>query len=151
MSRLTGLGLASLPVEVNVFHFGPGDWQGPHLDLKDKVATHIFYFNEARHSDEGGFFRVLGSKNPDDVAAEIAPVVGNSAVVVRSEESWHMVSKVSAASSTTRRSMTVTLYRPGSVSTMWPPGDAALLHRYPPAEGMAGYSQRLKSLFKRYL
>jgi len=149
MSRLTGLDLSALPIEVNVFHFGPGDWQGPHLDLIDKVATHIFYFNQARQSDEGGFFRVLRSRDPNDVAAEIAPVIGNSVVVVRSDQSWHMVSKVAEGSSASRRSMTVTFYRPASVSTMWPAGDPALLHPYPPPESASGYSQRLKSLFKR--
>jgi len=148
MSRLTGQDLASLPIEVNVFHFGPGDWQGPHLDLEDKIATHILYFNQGRHSDEGGFFKVLGSKNPDDVSAEIPPVVGNSVVVVRSDRSWHMVSRVAERSSTTRRSVTVTFYRPGSISTMWPPGDTTPLH-FAPAHADPGPWHRLTAALGR--
>jgi hypothetical protein len=68
-----------------------------------------------------------------DVSAEIPPVVGNSAVLVRSETSWHAVSRVVDDSSTSRRSVTVTFYKPGSVSTMWPPGEEPALHRYAPA------------------
>ena len=49
-------------------------------------------------------------------------IVGNSSVLVRSEKSWHAVSRVAESSRCSRRSVTVTFYRPGSVSTMWPPG-----------------------------
>src|SRR5262249_6988027 len=54
-----------------------------------------------------------------------------------------------AGSSTSRRSMTVTFYRPGSISTMWPPGDAASLHSYPAGDDIGGYSTRFKTLFRR--
>src|SRR5436309_3133258 len=33
MGRLTGLELTASPIEVNVFHYGPGAWMGPHKDL----------------------------------------------------------------------------------------------------------------------
>jgi hypothetical protein len=65
-----------------------------------------------------------------DVVAEILPVVGNSSVIVRSDHSWHCVSPVTNGCRTSRRSMNVIFYRPGAVSTMWPPGDETPLHDY---------------------
>jgi hypothetical protein len=49
---------------------------------------------------------------------------------VRSDNSWHAVSPVVRDSPISRRSVTVTFYRPGSLSSMWPAGDTTPLHRY---------------------
>ena len=132
IARLTGRDeLARVPIEVNVFHYGPAAWLGPHVDLKDKLATHILYFNRVWDRNDGGCLTILRSSDPADVAAEIEPRVGGSSVVVRSERSWHAVSRVASGCAESRRSMTITFYRPGSVSTLWPPGDRTRLHDYP--------------------
>jgi len=130
MSLLTGRDLINAPLEVNVFAYGPGAKFGPHPDLDDKLVTHILYFNQSWNREDGGCFNILRSADPADVAAEVDPIVGNSAVVVRSEKSWHSVSRVVNGCLRSRRSLTVTFYREGSVSTMWPPGDTTPLHRY---------------------
>ncbi|HEV8306653.1 MAG TPA: 2OG-Fe(II) oxygenase [Methylomirabilota bacterium] len=130
ITRLTGRDLASLPMEVNVFHYGPGAWLGPHVDLKDKTVTHVFYFNERWNEEDGGCLTILRSSDVADAFTRIAPVVGNSAVLVRSDKSWHAVSPVVKSCRQSRLSMTVTFYTPGSISTMWPPGDTTPLHRY---------------------
>lgn len=130
MTHLTGCDLTHVPVEVNVFHYGRGAWLGPHVDLKDKIVTHILYFNEAWDKKDGGCLTVLQSSDMSEVFADISPVIGNSAVLVRSEKSWHAVSRVTEDCHLSRRSMTVTFYHPGSISTMWPPGDTTPLHRY---------------------
>ncbi len=130
MTRLTARDLDSLPMEVNVFHYGPGAWLGPHIDLKEKVVTHVFYFNERWDEADGGCLQILRSADMSDRAASVAPVVGNSAVLVRSEKSWHAVSPVAGGCRQSRLSMTVTFYSPGSISTMWPPGDTTPLHEY---------------------
>jgi|SRR5262249_30899131 len=130
MSRLTGLDLSSSPIEVNVFHYGRGAWLGPHVDLKDKIVTHIFYFNRQWNADDGGCLSILRSSDLADRAAQIAPIVGNSAVLVRSDSSWHAVPPVQESCRRSRRSMAVTFYRPGSISTMWPPGHSSPLHQY---------------------
>src|SRR5262249_7409488 len=36
MSQLIGINIMNAPMEANIFHYGPGAWLGPHLDLKDK-------------------------------------------------------------------------------------------------------------------
>ena len=134
LSTLTGYDLSGAPIEVNVFHYGPGYSLGAHKDLPDKVVTHVLYFNRDWNSRDGGCLRVLGSQNEADLVKEVLPVTGNSAVLVRSDNSWHAVSPVVNHSAVSRRSVTVTFYRPGSVSTMWPPGDKSALHAYRDAD-----------------
>ena len=130
MSRLTGLDLTSVPVEANVYHYGPGSSLGPHLDMPIKHVTHVLYFNEAWDPKDGGCLTILRSSDPDDVAAVVPPIVGSSAVLVRSDRSWHSVQRVVESCRKSRRAVTVTFYSPGSVSPMWPPGDETPLHTY---------------------
>jgi hypothetical protein len=66
----------------------------------------------------------------DQVVKIIPPVVGNSAVLVRSTKSWHAVTRVRDDCRISRRSLALTFYRPGSPSTMWPEGDQTPLHSY---------------------
>jgi hypothetical protein len=130
MSRLTGIDLTPAPIEANVFHYGRKAWLGPHVDLIDKVVTHIFYFNETWDDQDGGCLTILRDNDASQPVQVIPPLVGNSAVVVRSDNSWHAVSRVRDKSRVSRRSLTVTFYRPGSPSTLWPNGDNAPLHDY---------------------
>jgi SM-20-related protein len=155
LSLLTGHDLRSAPMEVNVFHYGPRARLGPHADLEDKVATHVLYFNESWDREDGGCLTILRSADPADVAAEILPVIGNSAVLVRSERSWHAVPQVVNNCNSSRRSLTATFYRPGSISTMWPPGDKTALHRYDAPDrvlssrGRPGLAARVKHAMLR--
>ena len=134
MSLLTGCDLSDSPLEVNVFHYGPGASLGAHPDLADKIITHVFYFNESWNPKDGGCLSILRSSDARDIVAEVPPLVGTSAVIVRSDNSWHAVAPVVNGSQVSRRSVTVTFYRPGSVSSMWPPDDATPLHRYGESE-----------------
>jgi hypothetical protein len=120
LSLLTGVDLADAALEVNVFHYGPGSSLGPHRDLPDKILTHVLYFNETWDLADGGTLAILRSEDIDDGAADVLPVIGRSAVLVRSEASWHAVRPVVAGVATSRRSVTATFHRPGSVSSMWP-------------------------------
>lgn len=146
LSTLTGVDLSGAPLEVNVFHYGPGASLGPHSDLPDKVVTHVLYFNESWNAEDGGCLSILREKDPNAVVAEVLPIVGNSAILVRSDDSWHAVSRVVRGSATSRRSVTVTFYRPGSVSSMWPEDDRTPLHDY----GMRkpGLWQQLRERFR---
>ena len=135
LSELTGCDLSAAPLEVNVFHYGPGASLGAHSDLPDKVVTHVLYFNESWDPKNGGCLSILSAKDSAALVAEIPPIVGSSAVLVRSDNSWHAVSPVVNDSRTSRRSLTATFYRPGSVSSMWPPGEVPALRDYvPPSE-----------------
>jgi len=130
VGQLAERDVTSAPIEVNVFHYGQGAWLGPHVDLRDKILSHIFYFNESWNEADGGSLAILRSANMTDKAACVMPIVGNSTVVVRSDKSWHAVAPVARGCQQSRRSMTVTFYQAGSISTMWPPGDPTPLHCY---------------------
>lgn len=130
MSTLTGMDLSRCLMEANIFHFGPGCSLGPHKDLPSKLVTHVFYFNATWNAADGGCLSILRSSDPADREAEILPVVGNSCVLVRSESSWHAVSRVVNLAASSRRSMTVTFYPQGAASSMWPAHDTAMLRDY---------------------
>jgi SM-20-related protein len=128
MTNLTGVDLMSLPMEVNLFHYGPGALLGPHCDLPEKIVTHIFYFNEHWHPECGGQLAILNSADSKDTKALVPPIIGNSAAFIRSNNSWHEVTKVSSQTPQSRRSVTVTFYQKGSESSMWPTGEKIELH-----------------------
>src|SRR5204863_9356245 len=106
-------------MEVNAVHYGPGARLGPHLDLREKIATQVLYFNETWNAEDGGCINILRSSNAGDVAAEITPIIGHSVVLVRSDRSWHTVTRVVDGCHRSRRSLNVIFHLPGSVSTMW--------------------------------
>ena len=151
MSRLTGLELAELPMEANVFHYSRSAWLGPHVDLEDKVVTHVFYFNDVWDVSDGGCLNILRSADMAQAVKIVPPLVGNSAVLVRSDKSWHAVSRVRAKCRTSRRSMTITFYRPGSKSTLWPADDTTPLHNYKGEQSALGrwVRQRWRGRFAR--
>jgi Rps23 Pro-64 3,4-dihydroxylase Tpa1-like proline 4-hydroxylase len=150
LARLAGRELDSLLMEANVFHYGPGAWLGPHVDLREKILTHVFYFNETWDSTDGGCLTILRSPDVFSEAFRVAPVAGNSVVLVRSGRSWHAVSPVSKGCRCSRRSLTVAFHSPGSVSTLWPPGVETPLHHYDgtisveTSNGMPGPLTRLR-------
>ena len=151
LSELTGCDLSEAPLEVNVFHYGPGASLGAHSDLPDKVVTHVLYFNDAWDPKNGGCLSILSAKDSAAVVAEIPPIVGSSAVLVRSDDSWHAVSPVVNDSRISRRSLTATFYRAGSVSSMWPPGETPALHDYvpPPEKAKASLWTRVRRRLHR--
>ena len=128
---MTTLNLSQAPIEVNVFHYGAGSWQGPHKDLPAKRVTHVLYFNQDWRAADGGHLRILRSQAMDDIHTAVSPEVGNSSLFVRSDCSWHAVEPVAANCARTRRSVIVTFYHPDSPSTMWPAGETPELHDYP--------------------
>ena len=130
MSLLTGYDLTTIPFEANTYHYDHGAYLGPHIDLCEKLVVHVQYFNESWQSEQGGCLAILNSPDPNDIAFEVLPVVGNSVVFVRSNHSWHEVKRVNNIFNDSRRSLVVTFYKPGSISTMWPPKVTPSLHRH---------------------
>lgn len=126
MMRLTGLDLTATMIEANITEYGPDAWLGSHVDLREKLVTHVMYFNTEWNRDDGGCLGILRSADPAAVAHEVIPVVGNSVVLVRSDRSWHTVGRVRrAVRGVNRRALNVIFHLPGSISTMWPPPQSA--------------------------
>lgn len=149
MSRLTGRDLSESPLEVNAVHYGPNCWLGPHVDLKEKIVTQILYFNDEWNRKDGGYLEILNSSDPSSGAAEAMPLVGNSAVLVRSDNSWHAVARIAEGCQLSRRSLNVIFHSPGAISTMWPPGDRAKLSDYQMNSGKASRWSGLLDAFRR--
>lgn len=120
ISALTGVDLTDHALEANAFAYPVGSFQDPHPDLPEKVVTHVMWFNQNWRAEHGGCLRILRSKDPDDVAEELLPLLGWSAVFVRSDDSWHAVPEVIAGAPTDRRAVVATFHLPGSRSSMWP-------------------------------
>ena len=131
MSSLTGLDLADAPLALNAYRYPPRGLLGAHADHRDKIVTHILYFNQSWNDDDGGCLTILRSSDAADIAATVSPVIGNSTVLVRSDDSWHAVSRVADHCQLSRLSLTATFYRPGSTSAPWPSWHGRLLLEYP--------------------
>lgn len=120
MSELVGIDLSRAPMEANITQYGQGHELSPHLDLKEKLVTQIFYFNTGWTEGDGGCLEILGGRDARAGLASLAPHVGTAAVLVRSHNSWHRVTPVRDGINRPRRSLNVIFHLPGSRSTMWP-------------------------------
>lgn len=94
VAELTGLPLATAPVEVNVWRYGSSCWLDPHIDKPEKLVTHVLYFNESWPTGRGGDLLLLGSSSGDDVVRRIAPLANTGVLLVRGESSWHAVERI---------------------------------------------------------
>jgi SM-20-related protein len=117
MSQLTGLDLSTARLEANLTAYGPGHFQGPHVDREQKLVTHVIYLSQNWLPTDGGSLLILRSNDPNDIASTIAPRAGNSVVLARSRSSWHMVQRVQAEK---RRALNVVFHRSGSIDGLWP-------------------------------
>ncbi|MGH9084682.1 MAG: polysaccharide pyruvyl transferase family protein [Acidimicrobiales bacterium] len=119
LTRLTGVDLTDLDLEVNAFSFGRGAHQEPHPDLPETVVTHVIWFNEVWDEDFGGTLRILRSHDPDEVAQALLLPLGWSAVFVGPAGAWRGVTPVTEAAPDERRALVATFHRPGSASSLW--------------------------------
>jgi SM-20-related protein len=119
LGRLVQIDLTDAVLEVNVTEYPVGAHLGPHVDLREKITTMVFYFNDRWDEQQGGALHILGSKNIEDVAGVIPPTIGNAAILVRADNSWHAVPRLRENISSSRRSVNVIFHQAGSISTMW--------------------------------
>lgn len=115
--RITGIQVAHLPVEANLYKYHKDCFMDAHQDMKTKVLTHVIYFNTDWLESDGGCLRILNSSDPEDVHTKVLPNIGNSVVIIRSDTSWHSVEKTRIDKS--RRAITITFYTEGATSPMW--------------------------------
>lgn len=94
-------------VDIRLVRHGPGDWLSPHTDRDDKLFSHIIYFNPGWRPEWGGCLEILRSQNPAEVFERVVPTLGASALVARSNSSWHQVSKVVASGAPDRKSLLI--------------------------------------------
>ncbi|MEE1782943.1 2OG-Fe(II) oxygenase family protein [Streptomyces sp. SP17BM10] len=92
-------------VEIRLVRHADTDWLGPHTDRADKLFSHVLYFNPGWQAEWGGCLEILDGDDPAAVHDRVVPRLGASALLVRSERSWHQVGAVTAGRGRERRSL----------------------------------------------
>jgi SM-20-related protein len=110
VGHLGGVTLQDSQCVVAFYRYPPQTWLGPHRDNRYKILTHVFYFNAAWPAAAGGDLLILDSPDPGNVQHRVSPTTGTSVVIVRGENSWHAVEKVSDEITQTRLSVSVVFY-----------------------------------------
>lgn len=94
-------------VEVRLVRHDPGDWLDPHTDGPEKLFSHIVYFNRDWRAEWGGCLEILAGADPASVVARVVPQLGVSALMSRTDQAWHQVTRVSDGIERTRMSLLV--------------------------------------------
>jgi GT2 family glycosyltransferase len=119
LGDLIGEALDDALMEASIWRWDQGHQLGPHRDMTEKIATQVIYFSDEWRPEWGGTLRLLNSADPADVFCDVLPGNGSSSILVRSDHSWHAVTRITGAAPAPRRSVIVTWFRPGARSPVW--------------------------------
>jgi hypothetical protein len=111
LGQCLGVALDDHLLEITLWRYGAAHFLGPHTDIASKRVAHLLYFNEEWDPAWGGCLRILGSRDIDDVVREIPPTFDDSVIIVRSDDSWHGVSEVTASAVAERKVLQVSFWR----------------------------------------
>jgi Rps23 Pro-64 3,4-dihydroxylase Tpa1-like proline 4-hydroxylase len=112
VTDLIGIDLTDAQLAINVWEYRSGDWLAPHIDKEIKIVTQIIYLSADWRPGCGGRLLIYnGTRSPTTVATAHSPLLGSSAILVRSERSWHAV-EGTHPNCPPRRSLTATFSRP---------------------------------------
>lgn len=114
IGRLTGLSLRYSDFALNLWEYQAGDWLAPHVDKPEKIVTQIFYLTDRWDHADGGRLLILDTADPASVVHALPPLLGSSAILVRSSSSWHAVESPGPRAAY-RRSITATFWHRPSV------------------------------------
>jgi GT2 family glycosyltransferase/glycosyltransferase involved in cell wall biosynthesis len=119
LGELIGRSLDGAVMEASIWRWGAGHHLGPHRDMDEKIVTQVFYFADEWREEWGGTLQVLRSKDEHDLFFDVMPDNGSSSILVRSENSWHAVSRIAESAPAPRRSLIVTWFQPHATSPVW--------------------------------
>lgn len=94
VARTMDTDLNGCTAHLRAVRYAQQGWIDPHTDRADKAVTQIWYFNPVWPPEWAGALRVLRSADPEDVAAEVRPLLGTSVLMRPSANSWHCVTPV---------------------------------------------------------
>lgn len=111
VSELTGVPLDDTDLTIDLWEYRDGDWLAPHVDKPEKTVTQLFYFCQDWSPEVGGHLLILdGADTQDRPHERLRPTTGASAVLVRSDSSWHAV-EAARGTSASRCSIAVTFWQ----------------------------------------
>lgn len=111
VGKAIGTDLSDAVMEATFWRYEPGCWFTGHTGSPERIVNQVFYFNPTWPAEWGGYLRVLRSGVMDDVAAELAPLLGRSALIVRGDNSWHAIPPVTMAAPRSRQTVVVSFLR----------------------------------------
>ncbi|SRR5579883_34453 len=112
LEKLTGLDLKDHFMTIGFAKHMPGFQGEPHTDKPYKSLTHLFYFNKEWLPQWGGCLRILRDNQVESTFQDIPPLLGNSVVLVRSDQSWHTVTPISPDVAQPRLTLQIAFWEP---------------------------------------
>ena len=110
LTQMSGVELKDCAMVIGFRRYNLGNSHHPHTDEPSKALTHLLFFNEQWPMDWGGCLRILLDEKPESVFQYIAPLNQFSAVIVRSNNSWHMVTPVASTALQCRLALRIAFF-----------------------------------------
>ena len=111
IAEMSGLELNNCVMDIGFRRYKLGQLHHPHTDEPNKVLTHLLFFNQEWSEDWGGCLRILKDSQPESAFQDILPLSDSSVVIVRSNNSWHMVTPLTCPVSECRLALRVAFFR----------------------------------------
>jgi hypothetical protein len=110
LTQMSGVELKDCAMVIGFRRYNLGHCHRPHTDEPSKALTHLLFFNEQWPMEWGGCLRILFDEKPESVFQDIAPLNQFSAVIVRSDNSWHMVTPVASTALQCRLALRIAFF-----------------------------------------
>lgn len=107
MSRITGITLENALLEVNLWEYASGSNLSVHTDKKEKLITHLIFFNPVWEDDWGGHFCIHTANDDQAIFDKILPTSDNSIILITADDSWHSVTSVTSKAPVKRRGLQI--------------------------------------------
>ncbi len=111
IAEMSGLELKDCLMDIGFRRYHLGQLHSPHTDEPNKVLTHLLFFNQQWSVDWGGCLRILKDSQPESVFQDILPLSDSSVAIMRSDNSWHMVTPLTGPVSECRLALRVAFFR----------------------------------------
>lgn len=103
--------IRALEMDAIFWQYDKGCWLDSHVDKYEKLVTQIFYFNDSWEETWGGHLLILNSNDIKDIHKKITSNINSSAVIYRSDNSWHAVEEVDSTAQEPRKSLQVIFHK----------------------------------------
>ena len=112
ISELIKIDLTRCFLGVDLWRFNPGDecFISPHADVPWKTVTHVCYFVKEWHNEWGGLLGIHDCQDENDCKKLITPSMEISAILVRTDDSFHSITPVKKEAKECRKVLDIVFY-----------------------------------------